>query len=143
MNREIERKFLIRYLPHGFNTLPHFDIEQGYLAVGDMVIRARVYSAIGYLTIKTNPSGIGVDEYEYEIPVQDAKKLIESCTHGKVRKTRYILDGWEIDVFKDINLILAEYELKSEDEEIVIPDWVGQEVTGNPKYLNVNIAKGL
>lgn len=147
MNREIERKFLVKHLPEGFDNLPHYDIEQGYLSVDSVVIRVRFSTQIGlgYLTIKTNPNpdGPGVDEYEYEIPMWDAAELIKKCEHGVIRKTRYLHHGWEIDVFKDVDLVLAEYELLSEDEQIEIPDWVGEEVTGNPKYLNVNIAKGL
>jgi len=86
-------------------------------------------------------------EFEYEIPLQDAEELLEICEKPLIEKIRYkVQEGgfvWEIDVFfrENQGLIVAEVELESEDQEFPKPDWVREEVTGDPRYFNSNLIK--
>lgn len=148
MGVEIERKFLVS--PENFKNI-HVNniktIKQGYLHnTMDKSIRIRVENNLGYLTVKGGASGISKLEYEYDIPVDEAEEMLEKLTDGKlIQKKRHIvlLDGkvWEVDVFlgKNSGLIIAEIELESEDEEIKIPDWCGQEVSTDPRYINAKL----
>ena len=85
-------------------------------------------------------------EFEYEIPVPEAQEILEKFCSGKsIEKNRYVIkhEGhtWEIDVFMNENsgLVIAEIELESENEDFAQPPWIGEEVTGNPKYYNANL----
>ena len=84
-------------------------------------------------------------EYEYEIPVNEALSLIEDFDLKVLKKLRYKIEyqlkTWEIDVFegKLEGLVIAEIELEKEDEKFEIPEWVDQEVTFDPTYLNANL----
>jgi CYTH domain-containing protein len=101
----------------------------------------------GYLTIKGIAVGASRPEFEYEIPYQDALELLDICEKPLIEKIRYRVEEgglvWEIDEFFGENqgLIIAELELQSEDQEFKKPDWVGDEVTGDPRYYNVNLIK--
>jgi CYTH domain-containing protein len=100
-----------------------------------------------YLTIKGMAVGATRPEFEYEIPYQDAKELLNLCEMPLIEKDRYRLEEggvvWEIDEFLGENrgLIVAEVELESEDQPFTKPDWVGEEVTGDPRYFNSNLIK--
>ena len=91
--------------------------------------------------------GASRPEFEYEIPRQDADQLLDICEKPLIEKTRFkvVVEGfvWEIDEFFGENqgLIVAEVELESEDQEFPRPDWVGEEVTGDPRYFNSNLIK--
>ncbi len=151
MRAEIERKFLVTgdsWRAAALGTA----IRQGYLAnEGPATVRVRVAGETGYLTIKGRPGGgrgLARAEYEYEIPVDEAHALIDSlCLRPLIEKTRYAVEhnGWEwvVDVFAGDNegLIVAEIELEAEDDVVPLPGWVGTEVTDDPRYLNVNLAK--
>lgn len=146
---EIERKFLVQkdLLPPLTNGM---NIQQGYISnIPERNVRVRTKGKKAYLTIKTKGEGIKRKEFEYEIPVQDALELLKICEGGIIDKTRYELglNGlvWEVDVFHGIHngLILAEVELKTEDQEIELPSWLGQEVSTDPRYFNASLAKGL
>ena len=84
-------------------------------------------------------------EFEYEIPVNDAEEILKLCAPNLLKKVRYKIDYaghvWEIDIFegRHAGLILAEVEINSLDEFVKIPDWVGEEVSDNPKYFNSNL----
>ena len=108
----------------------------------------RLEGDVGKLTIKGKVQGISRSEYEYPIPQQDAAEMLDNlCLRPLIEKTRYRIEFaglvWEVDEFYGVNegLILAEVELESEDAEFARPDWVGQEVSGNPRYYNANLVK--
>ena len=143
---EIERKFLVAgdFRPYATGSTR---IAQGYIASGGgRTVRVRIRADKGYLTIK-GPSGLaGLTRYEFdtEIPLADARDLLEICEPGIIDKTRYLVkspDGrhtWEIDEFYGDNegLVLAEVELASEDEPFMKPDFIGREVTGDRRFYN-------
>ena len=149
MAQEIERKFLVvsdrwRALASG---QPYC---QGYIATAqpDQSVRIRIAGDQGYLTIKGPVQGLSRAEFEYEIPVEDAREMLATlCAHPLIEKNRYCLPVddvvWEIDDFSGENagLVVAEVELSSEDQQIVLPAWVGQEVTGDARYYNASLVK--
>ncbi len=157
MGREIERKFIVdKYPAIGIhkNSIHYCEtnIEQGYFRDGLTRIRITDYGIYGenpqaFLTIKSKRNGISRYEFEYEVPVEDGYHMMELFCEDVVQKTRYRFkeEGkiWEVDIFKEDNdgLILAEIELKSEDEDIVLPYFIGREVTDEEKYYNKNLAK--
>ena len=146
MAKEIERKFLVD-LNRAGPLIGGVEIFQGYLPVeGLTVVRVRIAGHKAFLTIKGANEGLIRNEFEYEIPVKDARQIFDTlCLPAKIRKTRYVktVSGlrWEIDVFHDDNdgLIIAEVELESPDQHINLPDWVLVEVSGNPAYYNSNL----
>lgn len=148
MNKEIERKFLASKFKE-MDNLPHYDIIQGYIHSGDgKVVRVRTFGEKAYITVKYRISKLSRGEFEYEIPYNDAVKMIDNCCDGRVLfKTRYIYlyEGkkWEIDVFhkKNDGIILAEIELKDENELFSIPPFVIKEVTGDMNYSNNRMAE--
>ena len=147
MGIEIERKFLVQKdqwdkleKPVGEN------FRQGYLMTDpNKTIRVRQTSEKGFLTIKGISVGATRAEYEYEIPHEEAKELLDQFVVSELSKVRFkfLFEGklWEIDVFSGENegLIVAEIELKSEEEKFELPDWIGEEVTGEEKYYNSNL----
>jgi len=146
---ETERKFLLK---GEFRHLARKKIEiiQAYLtAAPDKTIRLRITDEKAFLTVKTKArhDSISRNEWEVEIPVTDAWEMMEICIPGRVVKTRYHVPSgkhtFEVDVFHEKNegLIVAEIELGSEDEYFDKPDWLGEEVTGNPAYFNSNLTK--
>ncbi len=146
MAKEIERKFLLK---GGF--WPRETVmrcRQGFLnSFKERTVRVRTIGDKGYLTVKGIAVGASRMEFEYEIPYQDAITLLDICEKPLIEKNRYsVKEGdliWEIDEFFGENqgLIIAEVELESEDQEFEKPDWVGEEVTGDPRYYNANLIK--
>lgn len=143
---EIERKFLIvddswRELAEGTAY------RQGYLStVKERTVRVRTIDDKGYLTVKGITIGATRAEYEYEIPAAEANEMLDTlCEQPIIEKKRYKIprDGftWEIDEFGGVNqgLIVAEIELEDENQEFSKPDWIGEEVTGDPRYFNSNL----
>ena len=146
MAKEIERKFLVK--EGSWRNQEGTQYRQGYLnSVKERVVRVRTIDDKGYLTIKGLTVGASRLEFEYEIPRHDADQLLEICEKPLIEKTRYkVMEGdfiWEIDEFFGENqgLIVAEVELESEDQEFPRPAWVGEEVTGDPRYFNSNLIK--
>ncbi len=123
--------------------------EQGYLTVGPPVtVRVRIMDGAAMLNIKKAGAGITRDEFEYPIPLEDARAMLGGlCESCPIEKTRYniVYEGkkWEIDVFHGPNegLMVAEIELGQEEEEFARPPWLGEEVSGDPKYLNSHLTK--
>jgi adenylate cyclase len=148
--KEIERKFLVNMdhpdLAPVLATTP-IRIRQGYLKSDDKgVVRARVYGSQGYLTVKGPTLGITRDEFEYEIPAADANAMLEHMCGAIVSKSRYLIPFpggyvFEIDVFDNIDLVIAEIELPREDSSYPNPAWLGQEVSHDPAYYNNAIAE--
>ena len=147
MGKEIERKFLVdkSRLP---NNLEGTKYTRGYISITDSgIVRVRIKGDIAVITIKSAGLGISRDEFEYQIPMDDAKSLLELFNDGVIYKTRYdiVYEGkkWEIDQFHKENegLWIAEIELQFENESFEIPKWVLEEVTGNEKYYNSYLSK--
>lgn len=146
MAQEIERKFLV--VGDAWRELaPGATYRQGYLStVKERTVRVRTVGETGYLTIKGITVGATRAEYEYEIPAAEANEMLDNlCERPIIEKTRYKIPcgglTWEVDEFAGVNqgLIVAEVELDEESQEITLPDWAGDEVTGDPKYFNANL----
>lgn len=149
MDQEIERKFLVRgQFKHLADS--SYDIIQGYLSsVPERTVRVRIRGEEAFLTIKgiSNESGLSRFEWEKKIAKEDALKLIKLCESGVIEKKRYLISvdkhTYEVDEFYGDNdgLIVAEIELRSEDEIFTKPDWLGEEVTGEEKYYNAALSR--
>ena len=148
MSKEIERKFLVigdswRSLAQG----THY--RQGYLnSAKERTVRIRTINDKAFMTIKGPTVGITRMEFEYEIPHNECVEILNHLAEQPiVEKIRYKipLNGlvWEIDEFLGVNngLIVAEVELQSEDQEFEKPEWIGEEVSGDPRYFNSNLVK--
>jgi len=148
MAQEIERKFLVRGDDWRYGSNAVYCC-QGYLAFEiNCTVRVRILGENAYLTIKGKATGLTRPEYEYEIPVDDARELMNFyCLHPLIEKNRHTVmhSGvrWVIDEFLKANygLILAEVELESEDQQIILPGWAGEEVTDDPRYYNSYLAR--
>lgn len=148
MGIEIEKKFLLT--GSAWKNLTTGTVyRQGYLSSQkERTVRVRIINDIGFLTIKGASVGATRMEYEYNIPIEDAKTLLDQlCEKPIIEKKRYKIDfggfTWEVDEFFGENegLVVAEIELESEDQEFEKPEWVGEEVTGDPRYYNSNLIK--
>ncbi len=147
MGIEIERKFLVqpgRWLPQG----PGVAFLQGYLSTHrERIVRVRIEGDVARLTVKGLPQGLARPEFEYPIPLEDARQLLELCEQPLVTKTRHTETHggktWVIDVFHGANegLVLAEVELEAEDETVDLPDFVGEEVSQDPRYANSSLGR--
>lgn len=146
MGTEIERKFLVTDDTwRGRGTATPF--RQGYLStVKERTVRVRAAGDEGTLTIKGITVGASRTEFEYPIPLEDAHVMLdELCEQPIIEKTRHVVDvdgtTWEIDEFAGVNegLVVAEVELDSPDEQFTSPDWLGDEVTDDPRYFNANL----
>jgi len=145
---EIERKFLVDLEKWKKVKKPggtHY--RQGYLLNDSKrTIRIRVTGKQGYITFKGSTKGISRPEFEYKIPRKDGEELLDNFSLSEVEKTRYKIrfSGklWEVDEFLGDNsgLIVAEIELKYEDEQFKKPDWVTHEVSDDKKYYNSNLS---
>lgn len=153
MAREIERKFLLS--SDEWKALAHQKtfFAQGYLNdISDKgaksSVRVRLEGDKANMNIKSLEIGISRDEYEYEIPFAEGKKMLETLSVGPVvEKHRYLVKFanhlWEIDEFHGDNdgLVVAEVEMASEDEYIEMPSWIGQEVTEEVRFYNISLSK--
>lgn len=147
MGIEIERKFLVKKEEWKNLKKPAGELyRQGYLLTDpNKTIRVRQTSQKGFLTIKGLSVGATRAEYEYEVPLDEAKELLNRFAVTELSKIRYKIAVeehlWEIDEFLGDNegLIVAEIELSSEAEEFLIPKWIDCEVTSEDKYYNSNL----
>lgn len=144
MAKEIERKFLVTDSSYRTMASAERHIVQGYLSRDPRAtVRVRIADGRAWLTVKGRNDGAVRDEWEYEIPLSDARDMLSRCATGRViEKTRYIVDydgrRWEVDEFGGElrGLTVAEIELTSADEQPELPPFVGDEVTGDPRYYN-------
>ena len=143
MPQEIERKFLLINDTWKSAVIRRLEIKQGYLNTDPKrTVRVRIKGDLGYLTIKSESVGISRQEFEYEIPYEEARSLILLCESPVIDKIRHeVRHGghlWEIDVFAGANdgLSVAEIELSTEDEVFDRPPWLGKEVSDDPRYFN-------
>lgn len=148
MPSEIERKFLVnddRYKLGARSVL----FRQGYLSVeSSRTVRIRVYAEKGYITIKGKPNSFTRDEFEYEIPVEEADMMLNKlCIRPLIEKIRHFVvyqgNEWVIDEFLGVNqgLVVAEIELNSEKQVFEKPAWLGAEVTFDVRYANSNLVE--
>ena len=145
MGLEIERKFLVRN--DSWRTVEGIPFRQGYLNSNlHRVVRVRTMGEQAVLTVKGLNTGAVRHEFEYEIPVDDANDILDNlCERPLIEKMRYKVEfaghTWEIDEFAGDNagLVVAELELQAVDEPFEKPDWLGEEVTDDPRYFNSNL----
>lgn len=149
MAQEIERKFLVRGAFKPFAREAQ-RIAQGYLSTeAGRSVRVRIKGEVGYLTIKgaSDPTGVSRFEWEKTIDLADAQDLMKLCLPGIIDKTRYLIPcgeyTFEVDEFHGDNegLIIAEIELPHPDAPFEHPDWLGEEVTGDPRYYNSSLVR--
>ena len=146
---EIERKFLVSNDSWREAAGPGMPIKQGYLVGGkDASVRVRLQGDTANLNIKSATLGVRRQEFEYPIPLADAKVLLNTLCHRPIiEKMRYLVPyankQWEIDVFEGDNagLIVAELELQDESEQYEAPPWLGEEVSHDPRYYNTCLSQ--
>ncbi|MCL4124124.1 UNVERIFIED_CONTAM: hypothetical protein GTU68_025324 [Idotea baltica] len=147
---EIERKFLVTSLAFKDEAIKQERIVQGFLSTNKKrTVRVRLKGEQGFLTIKglSSKDGLSRFEWEKEISKPEAESLLMLCKKGIIDKLRYEIEIgnhiFEVDEFLGNNagLIIAEVELKTENETYVKPKWLGKEVTGNQKYYNSQLSK--
>jgi adenylate cyclase len=151
MAKEIERKFLLRNADWMLvEKRTASDYVQGYIVSdAQKTVRIRIAGEQGKITIKgkTLNDSIARDEYEYTIPKTDAEALLKLCSGPLIEKVRHIVPlgkhVWEIDVFAGENagLVVAEIELHDENEAFEKPNWIGDEVTHDPRYGNASLVR--
>ena len=148
MGQEIERKFLLA--GDGWREgAQGVHYRQGYLSTHpDRNVRVRTKGEKATLTVKGRTQGISRLEYEYTIPLDDARGLLDLlCEKPLIEKVRYKVNyaglEWVIDEFEGENqgLLLAEVELESEDQAVELPPWIGEEVSDDPRYYNANLVE--
>jgi len=147
MGDEIERKFLVTgdAWREGVRGTRY---TQGYLSrESERIVRVRRAGEKAFVTIKGEVRGISRKEFEYPVPLADAEEMLKLCVGSVIDKTRTVVEyhgkRWEVDEFHGDNegLIVAELELKSEDEAFDLPPWVGQEVSDDARYFNSNLSE--
>ena len=147
---EIERKYLVTSDSYKQMAVARYHICQGYISREKTgTVRIRITDDKAYLTIKGKPAAGHFARYEWEkeIDVQEAKELMQLCQGTIIDKTRWIIPAkeeglkWEVDEFhgKHEGLTIAEIELTSEEQEVEKPDFVGEDVTSDPRYYNANM----
>ena len=147
MGIEIERKFLLR--GDAWRDLGvAVPMRQGYLSSDKArVVRVRIEGDKAYITIKGKSVGATRGEWEYPIPMLDAEELLALCEQPLVEKVRRRIDYaghvWEVDEFSGVNagLVVAEIELDAEGATFEKPEWIGEEVTADPRYYNSSLVK--
>lgn len=153
MAREIERKFLLANDDWKKIAYQKTRFAQGYLNdISDQTskssVRVRLEGDKANMNIKSLEIGLSRDEYEYDIPYEEGQRMLDTLAVGPViEKDRYLVKHgnhtWEIDEFYGDNqgLAVAEVEMSSEDEEVLLPDWAGREVTEEVRFYNISLSK--
>lgn len=147
MGLETERKYLVKDSSYRNLSFKSSVITQGYLNPDpERTVRIRIKDETGFLTVKGKNIGDTRLEFEYEIPLQDARTLLGLCDGCVVEKIRHYVNYsgfiWEVDEFQGRNasLVVAEIELPSSDVDFDVPGFIGAEVTGDPNYYNSNLS---
>jgi adenylate cyclase len=149
MALEIERKYLVINDNWEDGVRSQTVIKQGYLATTSKAsVRVRVEGEEANINIKGSNVGISRREYEYPIPLEEGEELLEHLvTDTVIDKIRYKVKCgahvWDLDLFQGANqgLVIAEVELSHEDEAFEMPEWVGEEVSGERRYYNASLVK--
>ncbi len=149
MALEIERKFLIKNASYRDMSCGSAEIVQGYICRNpERVVRIRKFGDEAFVTFKGKNRGIARLEFEYPLPLADFEPLLSLCQPPVIRKTRYFVDyegkRWEVDEYHGQlePLVTAEVELVSSDEKVILPAFVGREVSEDPRYCNSNLGLG-
>jgi len=145
---EIERKFLVDGDGWRVAADDGRRLRQAYLARTDaLVVRVRIVDEVAArMTIKSATAGMTRQEFEYPVPLADARELMALALGRVIEKRRYVVPAepgrWEVDVFEGerAGLVIAEIELPDEKSDFVRPDWLGEEVTDDPRYYNAALA---
>lgn len=148
MAKEIERKFLVANDSWREEIATRTRLRQGYIvSLEDRSVRVRIKdNETATLTIKVGTNSLARDEYEYDIPVADGEELLATVPGTIIEKIRYTVAHqgfvWEVDVFDGLyrGLVVAEVELAAETDQPALPAWVGDEVTGDPRFSNQHLA---
>jgi CYTH domain-containing protein len=149
MSVEIERKFLVTSAIYREKAYLKTKIVQGYLSKDQFrTVRVRIKGQEGYITVKGAGDDSGMSRFEWEhcISVKDAEELLCLCFPGTIDKIRYNVKHGEhiieVDEFSGVNqgLIVAEIELTHKDDFLELPEWIGEEVTGQQKYYNAQLS---
>jgi len=149
MPREVERKFLVTGNGWRNHVIQTKAIRQAYLAATDRAqIRVRIVDrSSARLTIKSAGPDIDRTEFEYRIPLDETEVLFDLAISDPIEKRRRTAPTeprgeWEIYEFggRQEGLVLAEIELEDSGDDFVRPDWLGEEVTGDERYYNVDLA---
>ncbi len=147
---EIERKFLVTSEDFKSEAFDSVRLVQGFLNTHpERTVRVRLKGEKGYVTVKGKSSNDGLKRFEWETEISktEAEALLQLCEDGIIDKMRYLVQQgqhvFEIDQFYGANqgLIIAEIELNHETETFDKPSWLGQEVTGDPKYYNSQLSQ--
>lgn len=150
MALEIERKFLLLNDKWRDDVVRSERFMQGYLATDDLrAIRVRVAGDKAHINIKHSDDGISRLEYEYPVPLDDAEEMLNKVAlPTAIDKVRHYVPAgenlmWEIDEFfgANANLVVAEIELESVDQDYPKPEWLGEEVSQDARYYNSNLSK--
>jgi len=144
---EIERKFLVAN--HGWKSsvVRSVRIRDGLIANNKgQKARVRIANDVATIALKSRRHGLARTEFEYAIPYSDAVEMLRTMCDGNVLdKVRHFVshagNTWQVDVYEGLldGLVLAEIELTDADQELTLPDWIGTEVTSNPRYRKVNM----
>lgn len=144
---EIEHKYLVINDSYKEMAFEKLHIFQGYLNRSpERTVRIRIVNDKGFLTVKGKNKGEFRHEFEYEIPIEDARQILKMAEPGIVEKIRYLVKYrgllWEVDEFHgDLNGVkVAEVELPDLNWKYQKPNFIGQDITGNPKYYNSNLS---
>jgi len=144
---EIERKFLVRNDEWRELAVRSVSIQDGLIAADkDRKVRVRISGNVATITIKGPRTGISRPEFEYEIPIADAERMLSTfCRDDTLEKQRFFVEDagvmWNVDVYSGIleGVVIAEIELKQETQELKLPRWIGKEVTGDLFYKKINM----
>lgn len=147
MAKEIEKKFLVINDDWRAQAQPGARLEQAYMLMGEYrSARVRITGELAWLTLKFGATGLTRDEFEYSVPVDDAREMLSLRIGNVIDKTRFhvVYDGmlWEVDEFHGAlaGLVIAEVEMETESDEFAHPPWVGEDVTSVDTYYNLTLA---
>jgi CYTH domain-containing protein len=144
---EIERKFLVANDEWKLSAIHSVSIRDGLIASSEgRKVRVRIFGDIATIAIKGPRTGIVRPEFEYEIEMADAERMFSTvCGGNTLEKRRFFVEGsgatWHVDVYGGIlqGVVIAEIELKQETQELILPPWIGKEVTDDPFYKKINM----
>jgi adenylate cyclase len=143
---EIERKFLVKYDGWKSHCIRSVRIRGGLLASSNgCKVRVRISERKATLAVKSAQVSATRSEFEYEVPLSDAEEMLRLCGDRHLEKIRYFVPHagatWEINAYEGIlsGVVIAEIELQSENQSFELPDWIGKDVTHDPKYQKFNL----
>jgi adenylate cyclase len=147
---EIERKFLVKNGAWRAQVTRSERLRDGLVArEDDLKVRVRCYGDRTTLCVKGRRRGLAREEFEYDIPRDHAEAIFAHCTGRILEKTRHYVPGpsglWEIDVYHDVldGIVIAEIELDSETAPVDLPNWIGEKITGDPRYSKTSMLEAV